>query len=662
MDVRGFLAQLKTRGVYRVAAFYIAGSWALLQVADVAFPIIGLPDWAITTLLAGAALGFPIALLLAWLFDLSPRGITETDAAGAVPGARLLSPARVVELAILLTLALLVGFLYLERISSGQQGWPSLGSLWSDDRRPAVAVMAFSNLSGDPSVDYLGDGVAEEILNLLSRLGELDVAARSSSFRYRGQDVDLREVGRNLGVSHVLEGSVRRSQERVRVTAQLVDTNTGYRLWSETFDRDYDDSFRIQDAVARQVVSNLELMLSQRSQEILAGRPAPDPEAYDYYLRGRDYLRATPSRASLDSAIALFRRARERDADYASAHAGLCDAYLERYRLERDTDDFAAAQAHCERALSLARDVAPVHVALAKLYQASGRLGESEGQFREALALDPDGADALTGLARTYYLDNRLEQAEETYRRAIDRHPNDWRAHSLMGAFLFQTGRFDEAVPYYRRITELVPDDAQAVNGLAASYYLQGNLEEAAAAFRRSLALEPNALAYANTGSSLFFLGRFEEALEMYLRAVELAPEDFQHWGALADAYHYSAGEKRELAAPMYDNAIRLARAHVDINPQDASTHSLLAHYQSRRSDREAALQSVARALTLAPKDMYVHYNCALALTTLGDRQRAVELLQRAVELGYTPRLVRLDIGLEPLRGMARFDRLVAGP
>ncbi|MEL7044441.1 MAG: hypothetical protein AAGL66_05390, partial [Pseudomonadota bacterium] len=224
MDIRRFLADLKTRGVYRVAAFYLAGCWALLQVADVAFPLVGLPDWAISSLLMAAAIGFPIALCLAWLFDLTAAGIAETDAASE-DGSILLTPARVVEISVVATLALLVGYLYMERLSTTGRGLFGEGALAVGDERPAIAVMPFANLSNDPSADYLADGVAEEILNLLSSLGELDVAARTSSFYYRGRDVDLREVGKKLAVSHVLEGSIRRAEGRVRVTASFLPTS-----------------------------------------------------------------------------------------------------------------------------------------------------------------------------------------------------------------------------------------------------------------------------------------------------------------------------------------------------------------------------------------------------------------------------------------------------
>jgi len=253
MDIRRFLAELRGRGVYRVAAIYAAGSWAILQIADVFFPILGLPDWAITSVLLATALGFPVAIILAWIFDVTPAGIVETDSTAINYGRLNLSFARLVELGLLLTLIGLVGFLFVDRLSPGEANESASIEADPSVKRNSVAVMAFENMSVDPSVEYFGDGLAEEILNLLARITEINVASRTSSFYFKGKQVDLREVGRKLGVGYVLEGSVRRSGNQVRVTAQLIEMETGFHVWSETFNRDYGDSFRIQDQIAREV-------------------------------------------------------------------------------------------------------------------------------------------------------------------------------------------------------------------------------------------------------------------------------------------------------------------------------------------------------------------------------------------------------------------------
>lgn len=642
MDVRRFLAELKGRGVYRVAAFYAAGSWALLQVADIFFPILGFPDWAITTVLAVAALGFPIALMLAWVFEITSEGIVEIDH-GVNFGKLRLSPVRLVELGLLLALVFLVGYLYLDRLTLQEQVASADSSV--GEGRPSVAVMAFDNMSDDPSAEYFGDGLAEEILNLLSRLNELNVAARTSSFYYKGKDFDLREVGQKLGVDHVLEGSVRRSGDRVRVTAQLIEMDTGYHIWSETFDRDYSDSFRIQDEIARHVVGSMKVILSESSREILRERPTLDPEAYDYYLRGREYLRQSSGDANLGRALELFNRAIEHDPDYADAYAGLCDTRLELYRLELDPERFQAAQTACEAAAGLDGKSQSVIIALGNLYQASGKYDMAVTQYNKALGLNPKSVDALLGLGETYELDNQPARAEETFKRAIEFNRSYWRSYLLMGGFLFAAGRYEDAIPYYRRITELMPDNAQAFNGLGALHIMLGQLEDANKVLQRSIELRPSALAYSNAGTSLFLLHRFRESVDMFHKAVEYAPEDFQNWGSLGDAYRHAEGLE-ELAEPMYLNAIKLAEERLDVNPSDADTLGLVAHYQASVGMREQALQNIARARALAPSNVYVHYNAATAYCALGEIENAKQALEAAVFRGYSLELARVDANL----------------
>jgi tetratricopeptide (TPR) repeat protein len=266
---------------------------------------------------------------------------------------------------------------------------------------------------------------------------------------------------------------------------------------------------------------------------------------------------------------------------------------------------------------------------------------------------------AYDGLGETYKLDNKPGLAEAAFQKAIELQPTYWRGYVTMGNFLFAAGRIEEAIPYFQRITELMPDDAQAFTNLGAAYALTNQFEQASEATRRSLELAPTAITYSNAGSSLFFLGRFEDAVDMYQKAVEYAPENSEYWGNLGDAYKFTESMS-ELAEPMYGNAIKLALAKLKVNPFDAVTLSLVAHYYANIGNREQALQYVARATALAPQDMYVYYFAVMALCSLGDLDQAMTALEKAVDLGYSTELVRVDAGLVSLRGMERFENLVA--
>jgi tetratricopeptide (TPR) repeat protein len=227
----------------------------------------------------------------------------------------------------------------------------------------------------------------------------------------------------------------------------------------------------------------------------------------------------------------------------------------------------------------------------------------------------------------------------------IEIQPGHWRGYMSMGAFLFHGGRFGEAIPYYRRITELMPDNAQAFNDLGAAHFLYGDFDKAGEALQRSLALEPTALGYSNAGSALFYAQQYDQASDMFIKAVEHAPEDFHGWGSLGDAYKYIDG-KEGLAEDMYRTAIKLANKRLEVNPTDAETVGLLAHYHANLGDRPAALRYLTRAAELAAGDMYTYYNAATAFCALGDIDKAAAALAKAVKLGYLKRMIAVDANL----------------
>lgn len=658
MDIQRFLAEAKTRGVYRVSAIYAAACWALLQVADVIFPIVGFPQWAITLVLAVAALGFPVAVLLSWVFDITPGGIVETDTATIAHAGIHLSPLRLAEIGLILCLVFLVGFLYIDRLTPQSSSLPPL----LDGERESIGVLPFVNISDAAELEYFGDGLAEEILNLLAGLEELNVAARTSSFYFKGRtDVNIQEIARHLGVRHVLEGSVRRQGNRVRVTAQLIDGSDGFHLWSKTFDRTFDDSFLIEDEIAQKVVEELQLILSDDSRNRLTQRQAPVPQAYDYYLQGREYLRGPFGLENLDQAEVLFSKAIALDTQYAAAYAGRCDSHLGHYRIERNPLRFNQAESDCQQALALGQQNTAVYVALGNLYRYSGKNALAIEQFENAIKDSPSSIDALNGLAKTYAANNNAQRAEKTFLRAIELQPNYWQGYQGMGAFLFAEGRFEEAIPYFQRITELMADNAEALNDLGASYFMLGQYELATQAWQESLTLAPTALAYSNAGASLFFLHRFEAAAEMFHKAVEFAPQDYQNWGSLGDAYRHSS-ELQDLAKPMYINAIRLATERLEVNPTEATTLALIAQFQASIGQREKALQNMARAGALAMDDFYVSYAAATTYCALNETLQAAEALDRALALGYSIELVALDANLCQLGQLPRFQLKISNP
>jgi TolB-like protein/Flp pilus assembly protein TadD len=668
MTIKQVLAQLQHRGVTRVATLYAAAAWALLQVADVLFPIVGLGDNAITLVLLLACAGFPLSIALAWVFDLTPGGLVETASETLNTERFHLTLPGIAAVIASLVLILLVGYLYLERLGSDSlslfkevsdsPGRPEESYPAATDGRVTIAVLPFVNFSDSPDMGYFGDGLAEEILNLLAKLGELNVSARSSSFYFKDKNVDIPTIGRHLGVQNVLEGSVRHDGNRVRVTVQLIEAQNGFHLWSETYDRDMVDILNLQVEIAAEVASNLQLVLSTESRELLKRDLTIDPYAYDYYLRGRDYLRQPRVEQTLHYAKQMFVKAVELAPDYADALAGLCDTLLFQYSAKKERNIFIAAENACLQAQSLDSHAPAVHVALGNLYRDSGQYALAEREFNRALSSNATAVDAYVGLAETFIAQEKYPLAEQTLVRAIELQPKNWATLMAMGRYLFNVGRVDESIGYFQRIDDLLPDTKLASNNLGAAYYLLGRFGEAAAAWENALGSSPNTNVYLNLGSSYFFLGRYDDAAQMYQQALELAPEHFEVWGNLGDAYRHSKNNRAHADAA-YRRAIELAQLHLQINSADAVAIAALAHYQASTGDRAKALENIGLAAELAQHDMFVYYFSATALCALDEPEQALELIHRALSLGYPSHMVRADIGLSRLRALPGYEAVL---
>ena len=651
MDAGQFIRELKSRKVYRTAAVYCAGAWALLQIADVIFPMFGLPDWSVTAVLVIAALGFPIALVLSWLFELTPDGDSGREQSA---GDGSFPMARVFELTLIVLLCGLVGYLYVGRLSESP-----VDAGGATVAEASIAVLPFVNLSDDAELEYLGDGLAEEILNLLAKLNELNVAARTSSFYFKDKSVDIQTVGSQLGVAHVLEGSVRVAGDRVRVTAQLIRSDNGFHLWSDTFDRDVDDVLEFQDEIAAQVVDHLQILLSNESRDTLARNSQVDPEGYKFYLRARAYLRSSSDPEKLGFAVELFNRTIEVNPDYADAYAGKCEALLGIYEEARDNEMFTAAEASCQRALTLDRRAPSVYVALGQLYVASGQYPQAMAEFDTALALKPSLVEAELGRGNVYLKQGDYEKSEARYRAALAQQPDHWRAQMAMGNFLFLTGRVEEAIPFYQHIADLMPDNSGGFNNLGAAYFMTGEYQRAVDAWEISLTQSATGVTYANLATSYYFMGEYDQSIPLYHKAVELSPEDYELWGNLGDAYRYSS-EGREMSAPMYERAIAMAEARLQVNANDASTLAMVAHYQAALGRREEALATLEKVRALPSADITVSYSMATTLASLGEPEEAMTALETALDGGFPMHMVLADANLKSLKDLPRFESATA--
>ena len=520
-----------------------------------------------------------------------------------------------------------------------------------------IAVLPLVDMSPDHSNAYLGDGLAQELAARLARLPGVRVAASTSAFAFRNRATDVRTIAQALGVRHILEGSVHREGDRLRVTAQLIDGASGYDVWSQTYNRTWHDLMAIEDDLARSIISSLRVVLSNDLAERATQPPTTRASAFDLYLAGLAKLHG-PGTTSLDEAGESFRRALAEDPKFALAYAGLCERYALGYEKTRDAALIPLAESACGQALKLDPSLREVSAALGQLYLVSGRYEQATAMYRDVVSADPENADGYVGLGEALDAQHRAADAERAFRKAVDVEPTYWAAQNALGNFLFRHGRTSAAIATYRRMTELIPASPLAFNNLGAALLVAGDFPGAAAAFDRSLTLEPTSSAYSNSGTVDYFLGRYADAARMFTRATELTAQDHRVWGNLGDALWQIEGS-RAAAQSAYRRAIGLAHQSLEVNARDAVSWSQLAYYSARARDDSDVQRYSSRALHLNPDDANVRYYTALTALERGDSAAALESLSRAVELGYPASLVRAAPDFASLRSDARFKQLL---
>lgn len=653
--------EIRRRKVLRVVAFYAVSAWLALQVGEVTFEPLGFPDWSMRALIIATIMGFPISLVLAWVIDLQPTGLVFDLPlwVGDSEAPRRASKFDLVYL--LVPAALLIGGTYqatsllLDRIAVVAEQTSSREAAVN-----SIAVLAFDNLSDQSETRYFSAGLSEEILILLDDIPSLQVAALSSSFQFRDSQVDVRDVARRLGVQHVLEGSVRRNKDRVRVTARLVDGIEGFNSWSQVFDRRLSDVFEIQRDIALAVVRELKIALSIDAEQRLQEIPTDDIDAYLYFLQGRDRLRSSLDADIMLGAIQLFETALNIDPDFARAHAGLCQALLRLYEISNDTSDFDSANDACSRAASVDPGLLDeTRIALASLNRFRGRTSVATELIEKVIVASPDNENAFIELGEIRAAQGQIDEAVQAFERAIDLRPTDWRSYEALASALYRSQRYEDAAVAYEDATRLAPDVASGYAGKGAAYWMLDDLDQAEAAYRRSLELKPSRQGYTNMGLRFYYAGRFEDAVDMQREALKYAPDDHRVWGRLAESLRFATPEDGTVVEA-YERARTLAAGNLDVNPSDWSTRGLLGLYSAHVGREDEALAQTQRATADSGDNAEALYYEALVLLKLNRTNQAIDALTRTVaaDPGYA-RFMRDDPDLVALVGQPAFDQLL---
>src|SRR6266545_6955263 len=444
MNPRNFFAELKRRKVFKVGAAYLIVAWLAVQAASIGFPAFDAPPWALRIFILIALLGFPITVVMAWVFDITPEGV-KLDI-GASGGKGLFAVA-----ALLIVLALGWYFYGQPSFRKGDVATPTIADPNS------IAVLPFANISGKADQDYFSDGMTEELLNVLAKVPQLKVVARTSVFQFKDKGGDIREIGRKLGVTNVVEGSVRRDGPEVRITAQLVRVADGFHIWSETYDRKLESVFALQDEIARRIGAALKSSLGVTAP--VAARAPIDPQAYDEYLKGRALLR---QRSDLPSAIAHLKAAVAKAPEFAAAWSSLSLAYEVSFWFTAHMTPALAAEflsgqaAAAERAAALEPDAATTEHALGNVARAQFHYADAERHYLRAMQIDPSYSDVREDYSEVLYEVGRLEDSMRAARQLVTLDPYfgiGWNRILRSAMALDRRAEVEEAIRQMRAIS-----------------------------------------------------------------------------------------------------------------------------------------------------------------------------------------------------------------
>jgi adenylate cyclase len=472
----GLLRRLRERGVLRVATSYAVIAWLLLQIADVIFEPLGVPRWVMIVLITAAVLGFPVAIALAWHYELTDRGLERDSAADAAARPVVHGLRRYADVAIIGVLLATVAALLVRQSDLGKPPPPD---------RPTIAVLPFVNLSGDPEQEYFSDGLAQEVIDRLGRVPGLAVIGRSSSFSFKGKNLDIRTVAGRLGATTILEGAVRRDGQQLKVSATLMDGPTGRAIWSESYERALTDVFTVQEELAVAVIAAIVPAARGTATNATVTPPTRDVTAYDLYLLGRAAQEARTGQRLRES-IAYFERALRLDPDYAKAYAGLSRSLMFLQNFTPSLDAQKRAEAAAYRALAIDPELSDGHAALGTALRERDP-ARAEASYKRALELNPNSVTALWDYGTSLNGAGRPADQAALMARVRELDPRLAIAWASVTAHLIRDGKIREFRTQYARALAILADDPDGLNVVARTPRILGRPSEA---YRAAFAIE----------------------------------------------------------------------------------------------------------------------------------------------------------------------------
>jgi len=540
VNVRNVFAELRRRNVYKVAIAYGVVAWLLMQVASQIFPFFEIPNWAVRLVVLLLVIGFPVAVILAWAFELTPEGLKRTEFADELP--KKSSRNRVWLYVIVIAGAISVSLFFLGRYTSSKQ------SEGAELPAKSIAVLPFENLSHDPDNTYFADGIQEEILTRLAKVADLKVISRTSTQHFKSSPDNLPQIAKQLGVANILEGSVQKVADQVRVNVQLINATTDAQLWAESFDRQLTDIFRIESEIAKTIADTLQAKLTGSEKRALAAQPTENSQAHEFYLKGR-YFWNKRTANDLKTATTYFQQAIDKDSNYALAYAGLADSYglLPDFGAGSPQESYPPARTAATKAIKLDDTLAEAHTALAWVLLAYDLdFDGSTREFRRAIELNPNYAMAHHWFGNGPLMrSGRFDDAITECKRAVELDPLSLINNTDLGNTYSSARRYDEAIEQLRKTLEIDPGFYDAHYSLGQALELKGDIVGAMAEYQKARALNDDPQVLALLGHAYASSGYKTEAVKILEQLKELSKQRYVSAYSLAIVY-LGLGDKEE--------------------------------------------------------------------------------------------------------------------
>lgn len=639
--------ELRRRNVIKVAIAYVIVGWLLLQVSETLVPVLRLPEWFHSGIAFLIILGFPIALIFAWAFELTPEGIKKEKDVDRSQSITHIT-GRNLDFIIIGVMAIAIAYFLADKfVWIGEEPTTTVAV---SEERPSIAVLPFANRSANEDDAFFVDGIHDDLLSHISRISSIKVISRTSVLQYRDTTKTILQIAEELGVATVLEGGVQRAGEQVRINVQLIDARTDEHLWSEIYDRQLSATniFTVQSEIATAIAEALQAVLSPEEQDRLTTVPTQNLAALEAYFYGKQHM-AQRRTGALAEAVDYFQQAIELDPDFALAWVGLADSYLLQFiysGLPKD-EMLPKMGVAIDKALELDNQLGEGYATLGAFQRQKRDPGAAEVAFERALELNPNYATAHHWYGTFLVSSGRVEEALARFRKAQEVDPRSAIIKLGVGNALMQLGRFDEALAQYMKVFELDPAFAGAYENRGNFYWgALGQLDEAVALFRQGIALDPGDTQTSALLSLIYLdLGDDREAEFWAKRSLQLGPESF--WPNLAMEYlHVHRGESAE--------ALHYARKVLTIDPASRFTLANLVNYAlqaGRYAEVRARYEKNYPALlnedepTIDRINFIPAIDLALVLSKTGEQKRADLLLDRS--LTFIETIPRLGFGYD---------------